>query len=73
MTTEMMEVYSLEEGDTIVHHGAYYKILDFEPATDDHGILIICVDEEGYRRSIYAADAFDKVRLVCDSDHEAVV
>lgn len=72
MTTELMEVYSLEEGDTIMHHGALYKIVDFD-STDDNGVVIVCVDEEGYRRSIHAASAFDKMRLVCDSDHEAVV
>jgi hypothetical protein len=68
MTTDLMEVYSLEEGDTIMHHGAYYKILEF--LTPDHGgIDIVCADEEGYRRVIYAASPFDKIRLVCDADH----
>jgi hypothetical protein len=65
MITEQMEVFSLEEGDTISHLGGLYLITSFEN-NEDGSIRINCVDEEGYRRSIHASGAFDKVNLVCD-------
>lgn len=65
MTTDLMEVFSLEEGDQIVHHGALYKVtnLDNNPIG---GIDIYCVDEEGYRRVIWGAGPMDKVKLVVE-------
>ena len=68
MTTEQMEVFSLEEGDTISHLGALYLITSLE-SSEDGSIRINCVDEEGYRRALHASGAFDKVSLVCDVDH----
>ena len=68
MNTEPMEVFSLEEGDQIVHHGEIYRITSLENA-EDFGIDIFCTDEEGYRRVIRAAGAMDKVALLCDADH----
>jgi len=65
MTTESMEVFSLEEGDTIEHQGALYRVLDFEH-DEEGGIRIVCADEEGYRRHIWAASAFDKVKIIVD-------
>ena len=72
MTTELMEVYALEVGDTIVHEGELFVItaLNDEALPDSSITEIICSDEEGYRRSIMAWD-FDKIRIVCDTDHIA--
>lgn len=72
MTTELMEVYSLEVGDTIYHKGELFVItaLNDEALPDSGFTEIICSDEEGYRRSIVAWD-FDKIRIVCDTDHHA--
>ena len=69
MTTEPMEVFSLEEGDQIIHCGQMFLITDFENDLDNGGIRIICSDEEGYRRHIWAASPMDKLNLVCDVDH----
>jgi hypothetical protein len=69
MTTEFMEVFSLEEGDQIIHCGDMYLITDFENDPEDNGIKIHCVDEFGYRRVIWAASPMDKMNLVCDVDH----
>ena len=69
MTTEPMEVLSLEEGDQIIHCGEMYLITSFENDSDTGGIRIICSDEEGYRRVIWAASSMDKMNLVCDVDH----
>jgi hypothetical protein len=69
MTTDLMEVYSLEEGDTIVHLGQLFRITSLESVDNEH-TEILCVDEEGYRRSILVWD-LDKVRIVCDTDHLA--
>ena len=69
MTTELMEVLSLEEGDQIIHCGEMYLIASFENDSDTGGIRIICSDEEGYRRVIWASSPMDKIKLVCDVDH----
>ncbi len=68
MTTEPMEVFSLEKGDTIEHHGELFRVLDLDTAPNG-GIDIYLIDEEGYRRVIHAAGPMDKMNLVCDVDH----
>lgn len=71
MTTDLMDVYALEEGDQIMCQGAVYRIIDIEDGQDLDYRLVL-VDEEGYRRSIEANyDA--KFRIICDTDHKAVV
>ena len=65
MTTELMEVFSLEEGDTIEHHGSLYRVFDMDTAPNG-GIDIYCTDEEGYRRIIYAAGPMDKVKILIE-------
>ena len=65
MTTEMMEVYSLEEGDQIYIQGSVYKIIDIEDG-DVLDYRLIVADEEGYRRSI-EAESTKKFRLVIDN------
>jgi uncharacterized Zn finger protein len=70
MTTDFMEVFSLEDGDTIVHLGELYLVTSIE--VDSEGrVEIFCVDELGYKRVIYAASQFDKFLIVCDTDHLA--
>ena len=66
MTTELMEVFSLEEGDQIIHHGALFLVTSIENAKDDYGMDIYCTDEEGYRRVIHAAGPMDKVKIVVE-------
>ena len=68
MTTDLMEVYSLEDGDTIVYRGEFYRFI-YTSYRVDGTVDVICVDEEGYRRSISVPDEFAQLRIVCDADH----
>jgi HJR/Mrr/RecB family endonuclease len=68
MTTEKMQVFSLEEGDQIVLNGNIYRIVDIEDG-DARDYRLVLVDEEGYRRSL-EADAEDSLRLVLDNPSE---
>lgn len=70
MTTDLMEVYSLEEGDVISHHGELFRFIETTSAPDGT-VRVMCVDEEGYRRCISVPDDFAKLRIVCDTDHLA--
>jgi len=64
MTTEYMEVYSLEIGDQISCQGAVYRIVGIEDG-DSSDYRLVLVDEEGYRRSIEVmSDA--KLRVIID-------
>ena len=65
MTTDLMEVYSLEVGDQIYIQGSIYKILDIEDG-DTLDYRLIVSDEEGYRRHI-EAESSKKFRLVLDN------
>jgi hypothetical protein len=65
MTTELMEVFSLEEGDTIEHHGQLFRVFDVDNSPNG-GIEIYCTDEEGYRRIIYASGPMDKVKIIVE-------
>lgn len=65
MTTAPMEVFSLEEGDTIEHHGELFRVIDMDTAPNG-GIDIYVTDEEGYRRIIYAAGPMDKVQILIE-------
>ena len=65
MSTDLMETWSLEEGDQILINDTVYKILEI--GTDaDRRYLLFTVDEEGYRHTI-AADGAKKFRLVLDN------
>jgi hypothetical protein len=65
MTTDLMEVYSLEEGDQILIGENVYKILEIFDGIDcDYAMHL--VDEEGYRRTI-EVDSEKKLRLVIDN------
>lgn len=54
MTTELMEVFSLEVGDQILIKEDIYKI--FEIGVADVDYLLYLVDENGYKRIIQAED-----------------
>ena len=65
MTTDLMECWSLEEGDQILVNGEVYKIVEI--GTDiNRNYLLFTVDEEGYRHTI-TADGAKKFRLVLDT------
>ena len=65
MTTDLMEVYSLEAGDQIYVQGNIYKVIDIEDG-DALDYRLNLVDEEGYRRHI-EAESTKKFRLVLDN------
>ena len=65
MTTEIMEVWSLEVGDQIVISGQVYKIVEIEDG-DSYEYRLVMVDEEGYRRHI-EAPGDGRLRLVIDN------
>ena len=71
MTTDLMECWSLEEGDQIVVNGEVYKILEIGIDTNGDDYLLFVVDEEGFRHTI-AACGSKKFRLVLDTT-DAVV
>jgi hypothetical protein len=61
--TDLMEVWSLEEGDQIMIAGNVYKIMDIEDAGCDYALN--CVDEEGFHHTV-TAEGSKKFRLVLD-------
>ena len=65
MTTDLMEVYSLEVGDQILVKGELFRITEIEDGNSSEYRLIV-VDEEGYRRHI-EAEFSKKFRLVLDN------
>ena len=65
MTTDSMEVFSLEVGDTIVQQGQLFRVFDTDTAPNG-GIDIYCTDEEGYRRIIHASGPSDKVKIIIE-------
>lgn len=65
MTTDLMEVYSLETGDQIYIQGNVYRVIDIEDG-DVLDYRLIVADEEGYRRHI-EAESTKKFRLVLDT------
>lgn len=71
MTTESMEVYSLEEGDLISIRGEVFRIVEIEDG-ESCDYRIILVDEEGYRRHV-EADSSQKFSVIVLDNAEAVV
>ena len=65
MTTDLMEVYSLEIGDQIAIRGEVFRIVEIEDG-DSSEYRLVMVDEEGYRRSV-EANSTEKFRLVLDN------
>ena len=70
MTTELFEVFSLEEGDTIIVQGVEYLITDIrDGSTMDYTMIL--VDADGYRRSI-EADSTARFRVVCEASDDVL-
>lgn len=65
MTTEKYEVWSLEEGDTVVMNGETYFVQVIEPASPTTSRLWL-VDDEGFQHSVEVEDS-STVRVVCDA------
>ena len=64
MTTDLMQVYSIEPGDTLLVNGDIYSVIDTDYADegDDLHVLTL-VDEEGNRKKLRAPGR-SEVRLV---------
>lgn len=64
MTTELMQVYSIEVGDILLVNGDIYTVVDTDYADegDDLHVLTL-VDEEGNRKKLRAPGR-SEVRLV---------
>lgn len=65
MTTEMYEVYSIEEGDQVVISGEVYRILDILDG-DETDYLIRLVDEEGNIKKV-CANSHQKLSVIIDN------
>lgn len=64
MTTELYEIFSVEEGDTIILNGERFYVQVIEPAADGESLLWI-VDEEGFQKSVTLPDTA-RVRVICE-------
>ena len=55
MTTDLMQVYSIEVGDTLIINGDVYSVIDtdYDEDSDDFHVLTL-VDEEGNRKRLRA-------------------
>lgn len=64
MTTDLMQVYSIEVGDTLLINGDIYSVIDTDYADegDDLHVLTL-VDEEGNRKRM-SAPGRSEVRIV---------
>ena len=67
MTTDLMELYSLEEGDQILINENIYRITDITLSEEDDDYLLYVVDEEGYRCGPIKTSPLKKFRLVIDN------
>ena len=67
MTTDLMEAYSLEEGDQILVNDNIYRITDITLSEEDDDYLLYVVDEEGWRRGPIKVSPLKKLRLVLDN------
>jgi hypothetical protein len=64
MTTELMQVYSIEVGDILLVNGDIYTVVDADYADDeDDAHVLTLVDEEGNRKKLRAPGR-SEVRLV---------
>lgn len=64
MITEPYEVYSLEEGDTIILNDAAFTVKGIEGMGANETLLRL-IDEEGYSKSLVLSD-HAKVEVVCE-------
>jgi len=65
MTTEIMEVYSLEEGDQILFKGDVYRVISIDN-DEEYDYMLRVVDEEGMLRKI-GCDSRAAFRLIVDN------
>ena len=66
MTTERMEVYALEEGDTLIYLGNHYRFICTSEAPDG-AVRVLCSDEEGFLKQISVPDEYATFWIVCES------
>ena len=65
MTTEIMEVFSLEENDQIIFKGELYRVISIDN-DEEYDYMLRVVDEEGMLRKI-GCDSRAAFRLVIDN------
>ena len=65
MTTEIMEVFSLEEGDQILFKGDVYRVISIDN-DEEYDYMLRVVDEEGMLRKI-GCDSRAAFRLIVDN------
>ena len=65
MTTEIMEVFSLEEGDQILYTGDVYRVISLDN-DEEYDYMLRVVDEEGMLRKI-GCDSRAAFRLIVDT------
>ena len=71
MITEKMEVWSIEEGDSVRMNGEVYFVQVIEMASPTTSCLWL-VDEEGFQHSVVLEDS-QKISVVILDNAEAVV
>ena len=65
MTTEIMVVFSLEEGDQILYKGDVYRVISIDN-DEEYDYMLRVVDEEGMLRKI-GCDSRAAFRLIIDT------
>jgi len=64
MTTDLMEIYSIEPGDSLLIHGEIYSVLDTDYADEGNDLHVLTlVDEEGNRKKL-TAPGRNEVRII---------
>ena len=72
MSTDLMEVFSLEENDQIYVQGNLYRIVSIDyDETSYHDNILTLADEEGSLKKMCATSQ-QKVLLVVDNDYAMV-
>jgi hypothetical protein len=72
MSTDLMEVFSLEENDQIYVQGNLYRIVSIDyDETSYHDHILTLADEEGSLKKMCATSQ-QKVLLVVDNDYAMV-
>ena len=66
MSTDLMEVWSLEEGDQILIKGNIYRIVEIGGGVVDEHYCLHLVDEEGFSRTVETTGE-KKFALVLDN------
>ena len=65
MTTEIMEVFSLEENDQILYKGDVYRVISIDN-DEEYDYMLRVVDEEGMQKKI-GCDSRAAFRLIVDT------